>query len=162
MGNAKSRGTVLLIGKGAKKASTEQYLRAEFRAMDVNNDHKLGVSDFYKLMTNLGYSEGSGGPKVLLKRTDKDMDKVVTEDEFVAAIKDPAVLQQTSSLRDLFSNCDKDGDLTATKDEVIAGFKKTGIKPITQEMQKKIESMDENKDKKITYVEFLRVQFGLR
>lgn len=53
---------------------------------------------------------------------------------------------------------DTDNSGSATKSELIDGLRDLGIK-INPTIQKKIEDMDHNKDGKVTYEDFLRIQF---
>ena len=64
---------------------------------------------------------------------------------------------RTNIWRKLFAQFDTDGSGFASEEEVVEGLEKMGI-PVGDEMRAKISSMDSNKDGRIYYGDFLKMQ----
>ncbi|KAK7485660.1 hypothetical protein BaRGS_00023109, partial [Batillaria attramentaria] len=146
-----------MSGKMSKETRT-LYYRAEFQTMgDVLQDGQLNEREFYRLMTLLGLPDVAKSAGILWNKTKKAAGNKMSVDEYVGMMVDPAVDSKTSLWRKLFAQFDTDGSGYASREEVITGLEKLGI-PVNDEMRQKIKAMDADKDGRIYYGDFLKMQ----
>uniref|UniRef100_A0A0B6ZRE4 EF-hand domain-containing protein n=1 Tax=Arion vulgaris TaxID=1028688 RepID=A0A0B6ZRE4_9EUPU len=134
------------------------YYTAEFQSFgDVSKDNLMGKDEFIRLMQLLGYPGDTGDARLLWKAMGQPEDGRITLNEYNVLMSDEAVAVKTDTWRKLFAEFDPDSNGYATKAEVINGLKHIGVE-ITPEIREKLEAMDANKDGRISYAEFLRLQ----
>ncbi|XP_025090674.1 16 kDa calcium-binding protein-like isoform X2 [Pomacea canaliculata] len=133
------------------------YYRAEFTSVgDVLKDGMLNKAEFLRLIGLLGVSDPEEA-EVLWDRQTKAAGDWMSSAEYVALMSNPVVAETTSMWRKLFAKFDTDGSGYASQKEVISGLADMGI-PVNDAMKKKIKDMDTDKDGRIFYGEFLKMQ----
>lgn len=148
--------------KGKKKMDTKTtctiYYRAEFQTMgDVIKDGLLNQAEFLRLMTLLGLPDVDKAGPILFNKTKMAAGDKMSVDEYVAMMMDPTVDANTNMWRKLFAEFDTDGSGYASRQDVISGLEKLGI-TVGEETRRRIQAMDSNKDGKIHYGDFLKMQ----
>ncbi|XP_041361608.1 uncharacterized protein LOC121377610 isoform X2 [Gigantopelta aegis] len=138
------------------------YLRGEFEAMDLLQDNKLNMGEFMRLMRLLQYPGGSQGAKQVWLDLGLSERNFMNEDEYVnLMLKDEQLERATSIWRDIYEKFDWDKSGWASTSDVETGLKELLGGDISAELKKNIAKMDENKDGKIYYSNFLRMQLGM-
>ncbi|XP_052764550.1 uncharacterized protein LOC128206244 [Mya arenaria] len=140
----------------------ENYLRAEFKAMDRDEDNRLSRQEAIELLTMIGCNKA----KRKMQEWDYRKADIVLLEDYIENFKDDKYLQKrTMKYRQLFRLFDKNADGRASKQEIINGLESICIEQLDIEVDdstlKTIEQMGADKDGKITYEEFLTKQFQI-
>ncbi|XP_070208619.1 calmodulin-like isoform X2 [Littorina saxatilis] len=134
------------------------YFRAEFQSMgDVLGDGRLNKQEFTRLVSLLGLPDAATSAEVLWNKTAKQEGGKMRIEEYCDLMADPAVDSKTDMWRKLFAKFDTDGSGYASRQDVIEGLENIGI-PVNDEMKAKIKAMDSDRDGRIYYGDFLKMQ----
>ncbi|XP_064597121.1 uncharacterized protein LOC135463670 [Liolophura sinensis] len=134
---------------------------AAFEAGDKNKDGTLNTGEFIRLMVVLGVPGGADRARAVLRQINKNGDAVVTQQEYFQAIKQLSVpTTQIRQMKQIFDIFDHDQTGWASKKDVINGLGELGV-PIEGELKENLEKLDANKDGKIWFPDFLRVQLNI-
>ncbi|XP_076456656.1 16 kDa calcium-binding protein-like isoform X2 [Babylonia areolata] len=140
------------------KTTKSLYYRAEFQCMgDVLKDGHLNQREFTRLMSLLGLPQLDRAAEILWNKQKKRDGSRMNVDEYVHMMSDPSLDSQTSMWRKLFAQFDTDGSGWASRQDVIQGLQKMGIE-VNDSMRAKIEAMDGDKDGRVYYGDFLKMQ----
>lgn len=133
------------------------YFTAEFKAMgDLVGNNKLNKGEFIRLLMLLGYPGGREGSEKLWQAKVPQA-AYMNLDEYIQMMMDKNIFESTKMWRMLFAEFDTDGSGFASPDEVKMGLEKIGL-TVGPVMEEKLQKMDSNKDGKINYSDFLRMQ----
>ncbi|BFZ20939.1 hypothetical protein BsWGS_23977 [Bradybaena similaris] len=134
------------------------YITAEFKSLgDITHDDHLRLEEFVRLLLLLGYPSDEEEAKKIWNSVGLPDGGFMTLDDYLALMSNEEVSSKTGTWRKLFAQFDTDGNGFASKAEVLHGLHEIGI-DLTPKIRGKVEGMDGDKDGKISYGEFLKVQ----
>ncbi|XP_064615559.1 uncharacterized protein LOC135479600 [Liolophura sinensis] len=140
------------------KEETDDYLAA-FNAFK-GDDNSLDSREFICILVALGVEGGEERAQTILRKINKNQDAKITKNEYLEAIKQPGINNsQIQRLKEVFDKFDHDNDGWASNTDVINKLPDLGL--TEAEVKKQIEELDENRDGKIVFEDFLRVQLRI-
>ncbi|XP_048243925.1 16 kDa calcium-binding protein-like [Haliotis rufescens] len=137
----------------------ERKLYSEiFLDSDKNGDGYLNMEELRALCKTLGFNLDKDRIYRLFNDLDKDANKRVTLDEFLAAM--PAIEPRkrlSARMRRLFQSLDKNEDKKISPEELSGVLQSDGVPLSTTEINDLISEVDRNGDGKLDYEEFLEL-----
>jgi len=150
------------MGEAWAQNQVERF-QFNFEKADKDKSGSLSFAEVYAVLKSNGFNGSETEAQFIFSHLDKNKDHKITKDEFTSAMKNlPRLSIKEFALRKAFLDLDKDASGFLTRTEIEDGITNNAGLDITTDKFSEllIYLCKEDKDKKVSYEEFLYV-FGV-
>jgi len=130
-------------------------LKNAFASFDKNDDGFISKQELAEAMSNFGHIISNDELDDIIKAVDSDGNGLVDFKEFMNLMDNNCLVQSVDEeMQHLFNMIDKNNDGYITEKEIKVMLKAMGEKVRKKDIRKMIREADQNKDGKISFIEF--------